>query len=170
MKRTICLMLVLVFLLLSGCHYSESGDILEPVEFYYPRVTKHFVYGVQDGVLTAEVREASGHVDDLSYLIAMYLRGPQSENLRSPFPASCKLEKVRKNGKTLRIDLSGEFAALEGTELTIACAALAKTFIPLSNSQHIRINSATEEKTFTITLSEDSLLLADYGTFETPEE
>ena len=43
MKRIICLMLVSAFLLLSGCYYSESGDILEPVEFFYPRTTDHFV-------------------------------------------------------------------------------------------------------------------------------
>lgn len=166
MKRTICLMLVLVFLLLSGCHYSESGDILEPVEFYYPRVTKHFVYGAQDGVLTAEVREASGHVNDLSYLITMYLRGPQSANLRSPFPADCKLEEIRTGGNTLCIVLSGEFAELEGLEQTIACAALAKTCLSLSQMQRIRIDSTSENKTFSITLTEDSLLLADQSAFD----
>ena len=84
MKRLICLLLVSMFILLSACHYSESGDILEPVAFYYPRTSEQFVYGAPDGVLAAEMREASGHVNDLEYLIAMYLRGPQDEGLRSP--------------------------------------------------------------------------------------
>lgn len=166
MKRIICLMLVLAFLLLSGCHYSESGDILEPVTFYYPRATDHFVYGAEDGVLAGEVREGSGHVGDLNYLITMYLRGPQDTTLRSPFPAGCKLEEVRSGGNTLCLVLSGEFSELENTELTLACAALAKTCLSLSGMKRLRIDSASGEKTFTITLDLDSLLLADYSAFE----
>ena len=166
MKRIICLMLVLAFLLLSGCHYSDSGDILEPVTFYYPRATDHFVYGAEDGVLAGEVREGSGHVGDLNYLITMYLRGPQDTTLRSPFPAGCKLEEVRSGGNTLCIVLGSEFTALENTELTLACAALAKTCLALSHTQRVRIDSSSDEKTFTVTLTEDSLLLADYSAFE----
>ena len=166
MKRMLCLILVLVFLLLSGCHYSESGDILEPVEFYYPRETEHFVYGAQDGVLASEVREAAGHVDDLDYLIAMYLRGPQSEQLRFAFPAGCRLKEVRSGGNTLYVVLNGKFAEVENMELILACAALAKTCMSFSGMERIRIDAASAEKTFTITLSEDSLLLADYSAFE----
>lgn len=164
MKRIVCLLLTV--LLLSGCHYSESGDILEPVEFFYPRNTDSFLYGAVDGVLAAEVREASGHVGDLNYLITMYLRGPQEENLRSPFPAGCKLEEVRSGGNVLCIVLSGEFMELENTELTLACAALAKTCLPLSGMERLRIDAVSDKKTFTITLNEDSLLLADYSAFE----
>ena len=166
MKRLICLLLVSMFMLLSACHYSESGDILEPVAFYYPRTSEQFVYGAPDGVLAAEMREASSHVNDLEYLIAMYLRGPQDEGLRSPFPAGCTLEEVRTGGNILCIVLSSEFTTLENTELTLACCALAKTCLPLSNTQRIRIDSASDEKTFTITLTEDSLLLTDYSAFE----
>ena len=166
MKRMLCLILVLVFLLLSGCHYSESGDILEPVEFYYPRETEHFVYGAQDGVLASEVREAAGHVDDFDYLIAMYLRGPQSEEPRSPFPAGCTLEKFRFGGSVLNIVLSEEFMQLENTELTLACAGLAKTFLPLFNAQRMRIDSSSGEAIFTITIYEDSLLFADESAFD----
>ena len=49
MKRIVCLLLTV--LLLSGCHYSESGDILAPVEFFYPRNTDSFLYGAVDGAL-----------------------------------------------------------------------------------------------------------------------
>lgn len=166
MRRRICLMLALASLLLSACHFSESGDILEPVEFFYPRSSDQFVYGASDGVIASEMREASGHVGDLNYLITMYLRGPQDKNLESPFPAGCKLEEVRTGGNVLCIVLSSEFTTLENTDLTLACAALAKTCLPLSNMQRIRIDSASDEKTFTITLTEDSLLLTDYSAFE----
>ena len=167
MKRTVCLILVLLLLgSLLGCHYSENGDILEPVEFFYPRRSGQYVYGAEDGVIAAELREASGHTGDLNYLLSMYLRGPQDKNLRSPFPAGCKLEEVRFDGNTICIVLSGEFTALENTELTLACASIAKTGLSLSGAQWVRINAASDEKTFAITLDADSLLLADYSAFE----
>lgn len=167
MKRVICLTLALLLLgSLFGCHYSESGDILEPVEFFYPCKSDHFIYGSESGVLATEVREGSGHIGDLNYLLSMYLRGPQEANLRSPFPAGCRLEEVRSGGNTLCIVLSGEFTTLENMELTIACASLAKTGMVLSGMQRVRIDAASDKKTFSITLNEDSLLLADYSAFE----
>ena len=102
MKRLLTLILV-VFLIvsMSSCHYSKSGDILEPVDYYYPRKTDAFIYGDAAGVITAEVREASGHIGDLKYLLTMYLRGPQAEDLYSPFPADCTLEEIYIKDDTL---------------------------------------------------------------------
>lgn len=167
MKRAICLLLVLLSLAsLSACYYSESGDILEPVEFFYPRKADSFVYGSESGVLAAEIREGSGHIGDLNYLLSMYLRGPQDGTLRSPFPAGCTLKEVRSGGNTLCIVLSAEFITLENTELTIACASLAKTGLSLSGMQRVRIDAASDTKTFSITLDEASLLLADHSAFD----
>ena len=160
--------LILVLLLtgcLIGCHYSESGDILEPVEFYYPRNSASFVYGAADGVITAEIREASGHVGDLNYLISMYLRGPQDTALRSPFPAGCKLEGIRTEESTLHVFLSSEFATLEGTDLTLACAALARTCLSMTQYQYICIDAVSEDQTVSVILDDASLLLADYSVF-----
>ena len=170
MKRIICLILALHLFLLTGCHYNDGGGILEPVEFYYPRTSESFLYGTDSGVFAAEAREASGHTGDLNYLISMYLRGPQGENLRSPFPADCTLEEIRIGGSTLNIVLSEAFTQLEGTELTLACAGLAQTFLPISGMQRLRIDAAAGEKTFTIILFRDSMLLADFSAFETPQE
>ena len=167
MKRLICLMLALLLLCsLCSCHYSESGDILEPVEFFYPRKSDDFIYGSEEGVLAAEVREAAGHAGDLNYLLSLYLRGPQNSSLRSFFPDGCTLEEVRSGGNTLCIVLSSEFTQLEGMALTLACAGLARTCFSMTGAQRIRIDAASDEKTFTITLDADSLLLADYSAFE----
>ena len=167
MKRTICLMLVFLFLAsLSACYYSESGDILEPVEFFYPRKPDYFVYGADDGVLAAEVREGSGHIGDLYYLLSMYLRGPQDETLRSPFPEGCKLKDVRFEEDMLRIVLSAEFTTLENLDLTIACASLAKTSLSLSGAQRMHIYAVSDKKTLSITMDQDTLLLTDYSAFD----
>ena len=70
MRRAFCLFLA-ICLFFSGC--SLSGERMrEPVTFYYPR--RVYQYGVEDGVIAAEQREASGHRKDLSYLLALYLR------------------------------------------------------------------------------------------------
>lgn len=169
MKRTICLILAaLLISSLFGCHYSESGDILEPVAFFYPRKSTGFVYGSNDGVITSEMREASGHTGDLDYLLSMYLRGPQDSGLRTPFPTGCKLIDVRTSNDALTVVLSAEFTTLENTERTLACAGLAKTCFALAEVQYVHIEAETEERIVSMTLDESSLLLADYSAFEVP--
>lgn len=169
MKRPICLILIILLALsLTACHYNDSGDILEPVEFFYPRNLSDYVYGASDGLIAAEVREASGHVDDLNYLIAMYLRGPQDEALHSPFPAGCRLEKVYTDDSTLYVRLSSEFTTLENIDLTIACASLAKTFLTMTGFDYICIDAASSEKTVHVILDEDAIVFSDYSAFDVP--
>ena len=169
MKRLIALILIILLVLsLPACHYSDSGDILEPVEFFYPRNLADYVYGSSDGLIAAEVREASGHVDDLNYLIAMYLRGPQDDGLRSPFPAGCRLEKVYTDDNTLYVRLSSEFTTLENIDLTLACASLAKTFLTMTGLDHICIDAASSEKTVHVILDADAIVFSDYSAFDVP--
>ena len=166
MKRILCLILALLSVILCGCHYAEGGDILEPVEFYYPRNSTSFVYGTDSGVIDYEVREASGHVGDLSYLLTMYLYGPQDEDLRSPFPAGCTLTSLRSEGDTLFITFSEAFTALENTELTLACAAVAKTCLSMTDFTNICIDAKSESRTVSILLNSESLLFADLTALE----
>lgn len=174
MRRFACLLLAALFtVLLLGCHYSDSGDILEPVEFFYPRKTSAFDYGSADGIIDSEIREASGHVDDLNYLITMYLYGPQEPTLRSPFPAGCKLVNIRTESDTLHLHLSEVFASLENMELTIACTALARTCMSITDYQYVCIDATSDGKTVSMTLSADSVLFADNSAFNlhaAPEE
>lgn len=165
MKRFVCLILAATLLCLCGCHYSEHGDILEPVDFFYPRVSDGFLYGASDGVLAGEIREASGRLNDLNYLLTMYLRGPQSDGLRSPFPDGCKLQSVSWEGTILWITLSPEFATLENMELTLACASLAKTCFSVSSATAVRLMAESETQSVNLTISPDELWLADHSAF-----
>lgn len=162
MKRIIC-MLLCVFLLsiLPACHYSEGGDILEPVEFVYPRKSDYYLYSDQSSVFGSEIREASGHRSDLKYLISMYLRGPQDAHLRNIFPADTRLIEVRTDGDIVNLVFSSEFLALENTDLTLACAALAQTCMGATDATQVRIDASSDTKTFSITLDADSMLLTD---------
>ena len=164
MKHALCLILALVMLCgLCGCHYREGGDILEPVEFYFPRKTESFIYGSEDGVIASEIREASGHVGDLKYLLTMYLYGPLDSTLRSGFPAGCTLLEVRTEDDSLYVRLSEEFTKLENSELTIACAALARTCFSMTDVNHVCIDAISEAKTVSMTLDKSTILYADYS-------
>lgn len=167
MKRVLCMMLALFLAVgLFGCHFGESSDMIEPVEFFYPRKPDHYAYGAEDGVFAAEIREASGHTGDLNYLISMYLYGPQDATLRSPFPAGCKLEIVRFEEDTLYLVLSSQFAELEYPDLTVACASLTKTCLSMTDARQVCINSTSASKTISITMDAASLLMSDYSAFE----
>lgn len=167
MKRCLCTVLAALLLCLCGCHYNERGDVLEPVEFFYPRVSDGFLYGASDGVLAGEIREASGRSDDMNYLLTMYLRGPQSAGLRSPFPDGCNLQRVSWEGSILWVTLSPEFAELENMELTLACASLAKTCFSISSATAVRLMAESETQTVSMTVSPDDLWLADHSVFKT---
>ena len=169
MKRLLCVLTV--FLLaasLCACSFGSHSALLEPVEFSYPRKSDSFVYGSDQGILDTELREGSGHTNDLNYLLSMYLRGPQDDRLRNPFPSGCTLETVHREGDTLYLVLSSEFVALENMELTVACAGLTKTFLNLTDARQVCIQATALQKTVNVTMDAESLLLSDYTAFEVP--
>lgn len=159
MKRLTASLLVFM-LLLSGCALF-GNDIKEPATFYYPR--NAVVYGTGDGVITTEIREASGHRGDMPYLLALYLQGPLDEGLRSPFPAGCTLVDVRASGKKLIVTLDASFAQLEDLDLSIAGVCFAKTCIGLAEVDTVQIISHTpdDEKKVNLILTAEDILLED---------
>ena len=160
------MLILLLTVGLFGCYYSDSGEVLEPVKFFYPRKPDYYAYGATDGVFAAEIREASGHIGDLNYLLSMYLYGPQDATLRSPFPANCKLEIVRLEGDTLYLVLSSQFAELESLDLTVACAGLTKTSLAMADVRQVRIDSTSASRTISVTMDAASLLMSDYSAFD----
>ena len=162
MKRIICLILILVFLL-SGCIGSKarSGDW---VDFHYLRSTQtedgYRAY-FADGAIAPEPRDVSGHRTDLNYRLTMYLRGPLDSQLESPFPSGCALIDVRQDGSELTVRLSSGASLLDDLDLTIACGCMARTCMGLANvdTVHIQSLSVTNEILFSITVTADSLLL-----------
>ena len=161
MKKIFCLLLSALLLLgLSGCRFSSSGDFLEPVEFYYPRQSNHFSYGSEDGIFGSEIREASGHTDDLNYMLSMYMRGPQDPQLRSPYPSGCRIRDIRYNDDTLHLVFNEAFAELENVELSIACASLLRTCYAICDAKYVHVESVSDSKTINITLDADSFLLS----------
>lgn len=128
---------------LLGCRQEEEAPILEPVEFFYPRSA--FSYTDTETIVGSEQREASGHKEDLSYLLDQYFRGPHSESLSQPFPDGCHLvsTSVRSNN-TIVLVITDAFSTLTGMELSIACVCLAKTATALTGYPTVIIRAKSQ--------------------------
>lgn len=139
MKKTIHFLITACLLasLLTGCSIFHLGGMRHPVSCYYPRAT--FTYEGHDSVLLAEQKEASGHDSDLQYLMRMYLQGPVSAELLSPFPAGTQLLDVQIEEQTMILSLSREFLRLENSDLTLAGACLIKTAQGFADVNSLRI-------------------------------
>lgn len=155
MKRAILLLLVASMALgLAACGSQDA------VTYYYVRDPQAYLYGVADGVMVGESRTAAGHIDDLRYLLILYFHGPVNEALKSPFPSGTTLESLTQKDDAIHIQLSGIVSVLEGADLTLACACLARTCFGLTDAETVTISS-TGLGTVSMTLERDSLLLVD---------
>lgn len=72
-------------------------------------------------------------------LIEALLRGPQSEDLYSPFPANVSLRFLIVEGKTVWVDLSEEYGSLSGIDLTLADYCIALTLCQLPEIENVKI-------------------------------
>lgn len=162
MRRFLCLLLILC-LLLTGCSVLRER-IKEPVTFYYLR--SQIEYFTQDGVIASEEREASGHRDDLSYLMALYLMGPAEEDLKSPIPRGTRIYKAIQDTEGVTLHLSDTVDAMDDIEFSLACTCLSLTCFDLTDTQAVTIQGG--DRTFTI--SRDTLTLYDGSTAAAGEE
>ena len=138
MKRWISFLLM--FALLIALLACGTERLVAPGNFYYCRAETAF--GTDQGVIAAEERELWGVSDDIGAMLELYLRGPVNNTLLiSPFPRDTTLVDWKQTQNTLRINLSEEFAALNGIDLTIACACISRTFLELTDVTTIRISA-----------------------------
>ncbi len=150
MKRILCLILVFC-VLFSGC--SLIGQyIKEPVTFYY--VYENYQKDMQQ-VIASEIREASGHRDELTYLLALYSLGPSSEGLKSPLPRNTTILPIERTVDEIVLALSDNAQSLKDADFTLASACIALTCMDLIDVQQVTV--VCEEQS--ITLGKESLLL-----------
>ncbi len=161
MKRFCCLLLCLS-LLLTGCGFFGER-IKEPVTFYYLR--DEYQFGSGGGVIGSEIREASGHRDSLSYLLALYLIGPSDEELHSPIPRGINIFSAELVENTVKLKLSDTSASLTDAGFSLACACLTLTCLDLTGAEEVTITSGSRS----VTMSRDNLTLFD-STTAAPEE
>ena len=174
MRRQLCLILAMLLLLsLCGCSY-QSVDTSKPAAFYYTWADLEAKMEKEPdcGAIGSELRETSTRAGDINYLLALYMRGPLDPELKSPFPAGCRVVSASVKDDTLCVTMDASFARMENVQLTLACACLAKTCFSLADVTQVQITSETPDgnKAVNITIGTDSLLLTDLTTPDTTED
>lgn len=153
MKR-FCIFLLIFCFVISGCSLSRER-IKEPVTFYY--LNAEYQFFSQDGVIVSEEREASGHRDDLSYLMALYLMGPSQEGLISPIPRGTRIYFTEQTADNVTLKLSDTAQTMSDIDFSLACACLSLTCLGLTDSDTITIISGERS----VTMGEKDLTLFD---------
>ena len=133
----------------------------KPVRFYYPAAD--VIYDGKTPLIQAEVRESAGYENDVTGLLNLYLHGPTSEALRSPFPGRVTVSRYSSTANTAVLELSAEFSHLVGIDLTVACACIAYTLFDLTQLDRVQI-CATDvqlDGQSSITLERDDIYFVD---------
>ena len=158
MKRIVSFILcLLIWFCMAGCNQAQK------VSFYYPRT--EIQYGISDGVIAAEARELSDSEYNLEYILKLYLEGPVSQDLHTPFPAGTALISVSIEEGQLTLTLSESFQQLENLEYTMACTCIASTCLSLTDAKSVTILSGDSM----ITLTQDTVSLWDESGKTFPE-
>ena len=160
MKRLILFLLAGILIFSMAACGQDVQD--SQVPFYYPRA--EFDHGTPHGVMAPEIREISGHHDDLRYLLALYLQGPSDPDLHLPFPSGTILLDLVVENKTAIITLSSTVAMLDSVNRTIACACLAETCFAISDVQQVQILSLVSASGLYVdtTFTRGNILLPGY--------
>lgn len=148
MKRLLALLLALLALCGCGSQKEESG-----IRFYYPR--RDYVYQVTGGSMAWETRDVTQA--DLSYLLRLYLLGPQDESLEAAYPSGIYLESARVDGGTVTVRLSPIGNRMTDIAFTMAASCLAKTCFDITGATTLILQSGDRG----LTLEADQLTFQD---------
>ena len=152
MKRILASVLA-VILFMSGCS-ALGGHIKESVTFHY--LCSHYREDMCC-VIASEEREASGHIGDLSYLLALYLMGPTSDELTSPLPVGIHILTVQQQEGSIVLELSDTGELLSDIEFSLAGACLTMTCLSIAEADNVTVTSGSR----TITMNAESISLFD---------
>lgn len=134
MKRILILFLVLSLVLSSvGCGADKREA---PLYFYYRTLDAEH----NSGLIGHEKAEA--YVDDTAESIGKYyFSGPQTEELRSPFPKGTSFLRADKEGDTLHITVSSALSQLTGVNLSLALSCISLTFSQLEGVGAVSVSA-----------------------------
>ena len=166
MKRVIVILLSLAVLLSLWSCTAQKAPEEDTILFYYERDTgdpDRYLYGTADGVIAPEERDLAGHGDDLWFLLTLYLKGPNSDGLVSPFPMNTALVDVFWEDTALTVTVSGSFSSLSDMEMTLAAASLSATCFGLTDAEAVNftVTPVADERSYSLTLTRDDLILTD---------
>lgn len=157
MKKAIPLLLCVLFLL-TGCKQNEN-TAQDTVRFYYCKNSETFSVG--ESYIISEERAITEN--DLTELLGIYLKGPESTEYRTPFTNSLSVISCETVEDTVFLTLSNPIARLTGSKLTVACACISLTVLDYTQAETvvIRAQDALLDGNETITMSRDQLIIFD---------
>lgn len=165
MKRVWSLLLAAALLLAAGCHWETGQKSYEnPVQRYY--LYQDEATGEYAGALgamgceTVELEEEQ----DLEAYIQDYLEGPQSPELRTPFPADVTLEAFTLREGLLTLKLNDAFFTLSGIDRTLAIACIVYSMTELPQVEEVALaapESIGSDSLLAMPLTPEQFLLYD---------
>lgn len=162
MKKIVALSLILLLVISCiGCS-KEAPDYQRPLNCYY--LSKTIQYNTSNAVIGCEQVEGALLVNEsLGQFLRQYLKGPDSKDLVSPFPAGTFLVHLAIDNDTVKVRLSNEFSILTGHDLTLACACITLTILDYTGLSYVSISveGASLNDKMTLTLSRDDLIFLD---------
>ena len=143
MRRAAALTLTLALLLglLSGCYRANQETEGQGVELFYRSAEDS--YTSPTGVLASERRVLTPKARTLEEFLSLYLQGPQSESLVSPFPKELHVISAREEGDGVRVILDDSFAALGTAGMSVAAACLARTLYAYRGFETVTLQAQT---------------------------
>lgn len=167
MKRFTFLLLCTV-LVLTGCSqkpHSSASEMVRPASFYY--LSDSGSYHTPTGSLMAELRDL-GDSSSMEQIVSLYLSGPNSEHLWSPFLPGTVMEEVTLEGTVLRLTPGAEFFSLQGADLTLAAACLVHTMTQLPGVEAVVLQASNARFTDLVNreLTTEDFLLSAYPDIE----
>ena len=149
-----------ILLLLSSCSHSTAYE--KPVTFYYCSAV--FQYESGDSAIIAETREGADR-STLEEIMQLYLAGPDSQDLVSPFPSGLRLISYHQEDETLYLLFSEELSQLTNLSLSMACGCITMTCLTLTDATRITIEADDSllDGQKSITMGRDSLILSDHA-------
>lgn len=167
MKRSVLCLLAAAFLLLaaSGCGSTQPEPSAPTAPFYFYYRCTAPDYETQQSVIQAELRDLGDAAVSAEALITLYLQGPLSEELVSPFPRGTQLRGCSLSGTVLTLRLNEVYGALQGIDASIADACLTQTLLGLSEVRRVRILAVDADgvTVHDVELEEDDIVLSDAG-------
>ena len=166
--RSLCIValtLLVLCLLASGC--SGTSQQIQPIRFYY--LVQNPALSSGEEIIRFETRDLGTKSYSNYELFRLYMRGPVSNSLISPFSIDADLSGVYRVGSTLEIRLTTNMNASSELKHTLAFACLAKTGLELEGVRkvHIHLSSFDGSTLSDMTLTQSDILLFDSG--ELPE-
>ncbi len=165
MKRGVWLLLCALLLLQTACSAVSDPreNMAQPVRFYYCFAQDDETYGGETGAMGWEWRDLGPEPMTASEILNLYLKGPQSQNLRSPFPADAVLDQAQVADGLLTVGLGEELLELTGVQRTLAAACLVYTMTQFADITGVQLTAgeATLSGVWGGVLKPESFLLED---------